>query len=262
MATLITGVDISQAWLLSAEALEGSGRRASNLFVVVKNPSSENTSIRRLVDAFFEAHAKQGIGTIDRIADTIFPMDLYGSDEPGSADRLFERREALREFSSACVPNGNYFDRFCAYPGKSGAVNQLGRVVKRLRSANENNRRNSNVCEIAVSSVDDELLVQEPAIDTSIMGFPCLSHVSVTLINGRIDLTATYRSQDFTLKAYGNLLGLSRLAQFLSDQSGFTTGEVVSVATCATLPADAIPHADITRLLRLCREVCSRTGGN
>src|ERR1019366_4723988 len=97
--------------------------------------------------------------------------------------------------------------------------------------------RNESYYELGLSTVDDELRIQDPESDPFTRGFPCLSHVSVTLQDNRVHLTATYRSQDFTAKGYGNLVGLGRLGQFLANESEHELGELVCVATCATLPS-------------------------
>jgi hypothetical protein len=53
------------------------------------------------------------------------------------------------------------------------------------------------------------------------------------LYQGRLHATAVYRHQYLIDKAYGNLLGLSWLMQFLCQQSGFEVGELVVHATLA-----------------------------
>src|SRR5262249_18505243 len=64
-------------------------------------------------------------------------------------------------------------------------------------------------------------------------GFPCLTHVDLTLHRGRLHATAVYRHQYLIDKAYGNLLGLSWLLQFLCQQTGYQLGELVVHATLA-----------------------------
>lgn len=237
---------MSEAWWKAAEYLLGlPGHRSSHLLVSVADPLGEVKGVREIVDRLFIGTSKDVSTTIERVADTLFPIDYYDEDLECASEKLFELRELAREFESLTVPKGNYFDHFCAYPFDGGEFNQLRHVLNRLRSA-KGKKRNLNQCEIGVSEVGKELeaeepeaggelRVQRPGKHRSPLGFPCLSHISVTLADGKIDLAATYRAQDFTTKGYGNLLGLGRLSHFLAKESGFEVGEVLCVATGALL---------------------------
>jgi hypothetical protein len=105
----------------------------------------------------------------------------------------------------------------------------------------------SSAYEIAVSDVAEdgaleseagglttaELRIQRPGQDRHIMGFPCLSHISLTLEHGRLHLAATYRNHHFIRKAYGNYLGLIWLLDFLAHESGCQVGEILCLSTHA-----------------------------
>ena len=71
------------------------------------------------------------------------------------------------------------------------------------------------------------------ATDRRTRSFPCLTHIDLTLHRGRLHAMAVYRHQYLIEKAYGNLLGLSWLLQFLCQQTGYTMGELVVHATLA-----------------------------
>jgi thymidylate synthase len=64
-------------------------------------------------------------------------------------------------------------------------------------------------------------------------GFPCLTHIDFTLHDGRLHCMAVYRHQYLIEKAYGNMLGLSRLLGFVCQQTGYEAGELVVHATMA-----------------------------
>lgn len=96
------------------------------------------------------------------------------------------------------------------------------------------------------------------ATDRRRRGFPCLTHVDLTLHDGRLHCLAVYRHQYFIEKSYGNMLGLSAMLQFLCQQSGYALGELVVHATMADaqrrgfsgvarLAADARGALDATR---------------
>ncbi len=234
MATLLTAKTVSDAWSSAAALLLANvGHRAEHLMVSVERPIDEIPGVRLQVDRL---NPSAGISSvIERVADTIFPQDFYDPNEGAAADRLFERRKLAREFEEESVPNGNYFDRMCEYPRSDGPFNQIRHVLDRLHASRASGKSNANRTEIGLSLAGEEIRVQAPGTDQGIMGFPCLSHISVTLASGKIHLAATYRAQRFVEKAYGNLLGLGRLASFFAVESGFELGEVLCIATGAVL---------------------------
>ena len=71
------------------------------------------------------------------------------------------------------------------------------------------------------------------ATDERTRGFPCLTHIDLTLLDGQLHCTAVYRHQFLIEKAYGNFVGLAALLQFLCQQGGCTVGELVVHATLA-----------------------------
>jgi len=252
LACLVEAETISEGWAnASYRLLSAKGHRMTNLLVLVKNPMEEVLEVRRRLDNFFASHKTKGFGTVDAVADTLFPIDYYDPDEKGSEQMFYGRWNEAREFEKLGLPGGDYFTRLCRYPGSRGEVPQLERVVERLRWAGKKGIRNSNRTELGIS-ISEELRVQDPDKDTSVMGFPCLSHISVTLAWGKVSLTATYRAQDYTLKAYGNLVGLGRLANFMATESGFEIGEVLCIASCGTLSAHNVAMVQLRSLIESC----------
>lgn len=252
MSRLITARNTSEAWVSAAASLLANGNRVTHLMVEIAEPQVEVPAARKVVDRFFSEYEALGYGTVDKVADTLFPSDYYDPTEPDSAAKLFERWQEAREFESKTVPAGDYFGRMVDYPASTGAVNQLQRVIERLKWARGQGRRNGNITEVAIDFADTHLRIQDPGKDTSIMGFPCLSHVSITLADGRIHGSAVYRAQDFTLKAYGNYVGLARVIVFLAEESGFDPGELLCVATCATLEYHKAGATRVRKLISDC----------
>lgn len=235
MAQFFSCDTVSEAWYAATSFLLAQpGSRSTHLVLEVKSPLLELPGVRGLVDQLFADNGAVS-SNIERVADTIFPQDFYVTGEEGAMEKLFERRAAAREFEGESVPKGNYFDHLCAYPYAGQSFNQLQHVVHRLQGNKQGGIENSNQCEVGVSEVVPDLRVQTPGVHTSIMGFPCLSHISVTLGGASVNLAATYRAQDFTCKGYGNLLGLGRLTDFIAKESGFAVGEVLCIATGAVL---------------------------
>jgi hypothetical protein len=85
------------------------------------------------------------------------------------------------------------------------------------------------------------------------MGFPCLSHISLTLHESAIHLTALYRNQGFVRKAYGNYVGLARIARFFATEVGVAVGEITCVATHADAEFDVAGKTRLHELVDLCR---------
>lgn len=70
--------------------------------------------------------------------------------------------------------------------------------------------------------------------DRRTRGFPCLSHMSFSLQEGQVHLSALYRNHDFISRAYGNYLGLGRVLRFVANQSGLPIGELTCLSSSAT----------------------------
>jgi hypothetical protein len=220
----------------------------------VTEPGTEIGSIRRVLDEALDA---AGAYLVDTVAETIFPASLYP--DPGldwspvlSAAEcavLDAAAEALYDAYTGVLPmlrtvnankSGTYFSRMISWPGKeAGGVNQLAARISRLRREHAAGRRTHNALDIDVAAdglTDEEELrgLQVYAsTDRRTRGFPCLTHVDLTLHHGRLHATAVYRHQYLIDKAYGNLLGLSWLMQFLCQQTGHELGELVVHATLA-----------------------------
>lgn len=258
---------VSEAWLLSLERTAETGvGRAVHVVSTVTEPGTEIASIRQVLDQALDAAGAQ---SVDTVAETIFPASLYP--DPGtdwSPDMPAEEcavvdaaAEALYDAYTGMLPllrtvnankSGTYFSRMISWPGKeSGGVNQLAARIERLRGEHIAGRRTHNALDMDLAA--DALADQDAlrglqvyaATDRRIRSFPCLTHVDLTLHQGRLHATAVYRHQYLIDKAYGNLLGLSWLMQFLCQQSGHALGELVVHATLADTQSRP-------RALRLC----------
>jgi hypothetical protein len=250
MATLIQETTLSVAWACALDAVLDMGGKGVNVTVSWRG-CVEDPSIRRAVDAFlghrrkeYLAHKGKGrpwaVWSVESVANTIFPIDLY---LPARGDDAIARFSELylegREFARSVSPEGEYCERLVAWPGPDGTVNQLEVLARKLRKVRDrgNGARGalSSDYELALSLPTDtlDLRIQAPGLNNSPYGFPCLSHVSITIHDGELHLTALYRNQHLTRKGYGNYLGLSRLGWALANEAGLPLGEVTVVATHA-----------------------------
>ena len=240
----ITHDNLSHAWLAAVEYLvERPKGKAAHLVVAVQRPDeAEDERIRSVLDAFVERRRNEnsGIFPIDTVANTLFPIAFYRAGRDNARERLYELHARAQRIQERLREPENYFNRLVAYPTSSGEpFNQLEFIVDRLikqRKPRKDGRRGalSSAYEMGTSlpAVGD-LRIHAPGEDKNTMGFPCLSHLSLTLDEDSLCLAALYRNQHFIDRAYGNYVGLSRLARFVANEVGVEVGEVLCVATHA-----------------------------
>ncbi len=126
-----------------------------------------------------------------------------------------------------------------AWPGPDGqSFNQLDHAITRLRRLREQGKQRGNQFEVGLATPADEAMampVAVPGRDRQTIGFPCLSHVSLSLQKGVVHMSAMYRNHEFVERAYGNYVGLGRLLRFVAHQSGWPMGELTCVSASVTL---------------------------
>jgi thymidylate synthase len=258
MAHLIKQNNLSLAWLEALEYLNTCTKgKAINLSVVFNTSNLEDNRIRTVIDEVLIDHNDQNVNTI---ANTIFPQALYLPDKFGDKARshLYEMSGKGYTYAKRMPANvyGRYIQRLIAYPGKDRTINQLEGTVLRLRREVESRNPFSSIYELGIADPADDMeigadmRINRPDYDTRTRGFPCLSHISLTLVDKQIHMTALYRNQQFFRKAYGNYVGLSRLLAFFCRETGCEAGEIMCVAT----HADAeLSRLQITAVINKCR---------
>jgi hypothetical protein len=240
MAYLIQGNNLSEAWLGAMEYLVAEGGKAINLNVAFPC-EGEDSHVRGALDALLmelDGEAEKDIWPIQTVANTVFPDALYyphlGRE---AAPRLYENyglSMKLQERSRNPFDRETYFNRLVAYPTENGPWNQLNYHIQRLAKQATLTSQASSAYELGITHpVDADLRLQSPGRDRRMFWFPCLSHISLTLVRGRLSMTALYRNQTFVTRAYGNYLGLARLLRFIAIESGTEPGEIEVIATHA-----------------------------
>ena len=245
---------ISQAWLAVLEAMnaEADGT-ATNVMVTIPSPTAVDiTEVRRVLDDELRARGQHEVATV---ANTLFPSTFYQPPEHDWAPAL--PRAAVAELDDAAellyaeylgilpslrrIPanaRGTYFSRMISWPGKTGnGTNQLKDRIEFLRKEQVNGRATSNASDLVIAGDGENEIdgagggIQEyAATDRRPQGFPCLVHIDVSVHKGNLSLTAIYRHWHLITRAYGNMVGLTRLQSFLCQQTGFKVGELVVVA--------------------------------
>jgi hypothetical protein len=243
----IQSSSLSEAWLQASQyLLQQPGGKAVNLVVTFDGALAEVNGIRSALDAYGAAHRGDDGRpySVDTVANTLFPIGLYAPHlGRGAAAQHLWRNHALAMRMQArlrVVDRDNYFNRLACYPGSEGPINQLDKVIRRLQGQSGQAGPLSSAYELALSNpdMDGDLRLQSPAHDRKIYGFPCLSHISLTFVRPKLHLTALYRNQVFIERAYGNYLGLARLARFIATEIGAEVGEIGCVATHADVELD------------------------
>ncbi|MFJ2504070.1 hypothetical protein [Microbacterium sp. NPDC087592] len=252
---------LAEAWVETLREVHDAGGTATNVLTTVSTPGLEqHAAFREAYDRHIFRHTRKGneIYRAETVANTIFPEALYhrpdGLWTVGDSDRFEAAEDAfyarfLKNYSmlkraARANQRGTYFGRLvCWDSGKGEPVNQLKVRIAALREAQRRQRpiRTWNAFDFSLG--DEGLVTAEespPGMQMyqpgdhrtlSQRGFPCMVHVDLSLVRGRINLTGVYRHQYVITKGYGNLLGLARLQAFIAQQSGFDVGELSVLGT-------------------------------
>ena len=129
-------------------------------------------------------------------------------------------REILSPNTS--MPDGfryTYGERLFNYPYCSWESSQIAYIIKKL-NAEPTSRRAFAI------TYDPDLDMYEDSI-------PCLQLVNFLIRDGKLHLTAVFRSWDVKRAAPQNLYGLSKLIEYVAKQVGFPMGELTVFAVSA-----------------------------
>lgn len=251
--------DLSSAWAATLQAVIDAGGSAVN--VITSWPgTAEVPTVRDLLDTFISSRPTGSKPwprwPVTTVANTIFADELY-DDELGDAalEEFVELYLEGREFGRSVSPTGEYCERLVAWDGPDGtAVNQLAAVAAKLKKYADptSGYRCSSDYELAVEHPAFDLRTQMPGRNGGAIGFPCLSHISLTVERGVVHLTALYRNQHLIRKAYGNYVGLAALGRALCHHAGLDLGMITVIATHADAEINSsagFGHGEFTKLL-------------
>jgi hypothetical protein len=183
----------------------------------------ECATVRRALDSYL---ASTGLQSVATVANTIFPDSLWNPHNPPSA--LYARyRRILPHLKKTSTKNrrGLYFERMIS-GGPPGAENQLDFA---LSAFNQRSGTRRSILQVSIF---------QPTLDHSAaaqLGFPCLQHISFAPTTAGMQLNAFYAVQYIAERAYGNYLGLCRLARFAAQVLGMPLASVTCVVGIAEL---------------------------
>jgi len=207
-----------------------------NLILEIEQPVATDVrskEIRRRIDSLLKGANKYSINTV---AETIFPAAEYKRHGAKGVMEIYPDVIYPQIKCKSDNSKGTYALRLVrGVDSKGNQCNPLESVLVRLKS--QINRDNGAIRCAYELPLDDVGTIAINRNDKSIMGFPCLSHLSFKLNEDRskIILTALYRSQDYVQKALGNLRGLARLQSFVARELGISVGPLVCHSTYARL---------------------------
>ncbi len=238
MAYFLSGTSCSEAWVRGAVFLLAQpGYEAYNLFAEIALVAPENSALVSRLDNILASLSHPT--TVRTVANTIFPQMVWQS----SPDRkVFFDRHEQHIFPQLRVvnPRGRYFQRMMHWPSwrHENPVNQLEDVIQKIRRELRSTQRFRNSYEIAASCSDLDLRTYDPDQDRMARyGFPCLSHISLSISRDRrtLSLTALYKNHYFIQRALGNYIGLADLLRFLAGETNLDVGTVGCLSSHAEI---------------------------
>ena len=218
---LICGNTISDVWykMLDSVLSKPGVNELAPVLVSLQNFDPEECEqidpVRQVLDNVFK---KRNLNSINTVANTIFPLSLY---------RLakFDREQLYRSYL-AVMPrrkaidvrnkDGLYFERLIAFD-ESEHGNQLEFIISEF-TGRRGVRRSLLQAAIFDPRRDHKRNAQ--------IAFPCLQHVSFVYSGNQLSVNAFYATQQLFDKAYGNMLGLVRLGNFMAREMHLSLNRV------------------------------------
>ncbi len=202
--------------------------------------SPGDNAVIAAVDRLLRDHNAYPISTV---ANTIFPQSLY---RPGEPAKLYERYRKIYPRMKRRAPDwGRYFDRMIRWPLDTKKLkpkdkasyrepNQLQQLIDNLNKYGPPDKKQ-------VYNQMYELTLFHPEIDAGHgSGRQCLSFIEIkpeVMADGRrlLHMTALYRNHSYVARTLGNLIGLTRLLQFIAGESDYEVGSLTVHSTHAEL---------------------------
>lgn len=237
MVHVIEGQTCPEVWLKACKYLlehkAKDGYCDYNVILNIAAPlgdfSDDDLQIYNAVNSFLIAHSE---GPIETVAGTIFPASFYTATQNKSG--VFED---YPQFMEKLIKGwGSYAFRMVRRTDESGNIfNPLEKIIDKI-----NTQPTRGKClEIGLLPFDADIQLYDPRKDRNVyMGGPCLSHISIKVIDAkRINLTAIYRNHFYVQRLLGNLIGLSQLLGFVAKETSMQVGDLIIHSTSANIDA-------------------------
>lgn len=278
----IQSTTIDEAWAVTlSSACAAPEGRLLHAAVAVSQPGPPRQDLVARND---EVLARRKQQEVDTVANTVFPASMYLAPsfeyQPGldaqkvqelddAATNLYENYGGMLPTLTQLHPGnrqGTYFGRLTSWPGKTpGGYNQLEVRIRQIRAQRNAGKSTFNAADVVVEGAAEEPagagLQVYKSTDERTRAFPCLVHVDLSIIKGRISLMAVYRHWLLVTKAYGNLIGLMRLQYFLAQQTGCEIGELMIHATSVSAEFTDYKPKTVLELASRATSLVSLNGG-
>lgn len=209
------------------------------------------------------------------VAETIFPFTLLNKSLPQEEipNDLYKRYLKIFPKIRKTKANiyGTYFYRFINYQNKGldnkidnqKVINQLYEIIKQYKKG----ITRSSALQINVVNPTDDLFEQDDSFPLVVFdptrdivaskrhGFPCLQQVSFSIDSKSktLNMVALYANQYLISRAYGNLLGLYKLGNFLAEQMKLKFDNLTCIATSGFLTEPKVSKAKLNSLANICK---------
>lgn len=192
----------------------------------------EDPALRAALDSCLVANGHQASNTV---ANTIFPLSLWRQVK-GNRDRLYEEYlenlPSYVEMAKSKNHSGLYFSRLVAFgvdPRTGAALKDVN--IGKLPGLGNQLEYLIPRCKKGVRKSLFQASIFDPGRDHiggAQQGFPCMQHITFVpdFDKKTLAVNAFYATQQLYVKAYGNLLGLTRLGAFFASQVGLNLAKV------------------------------------
>ena len=244
----------AKAWLSAILKVNAEpSHEAFNVIVDIGDPLLETAGdgkIIKSVDDFLILHDVQ---PLQAIANTIFPYSIYkryGCPRFYDVylDKIYPKLKQQHEW-------GRYFERIINCRTEDRSLNPLAELIDKLRqSLHVGERMFHNTYEVSIYDPALDLRIYDPTRDANRrMNRQCLSFLSFKLDKERrLSLTAVYRNHFYVARLLGNMIGLGRLLEFVTIESGAKIGSLTILSTHAEVDTFKWNRQAIKQLIDVC----------
>jgi hypothetical protein len=266
MIKIVTQKGCAKAWLEAAEYLQGNTpRRDYNLILDIAEPMqllSDDKAIYKTVDSFLRERGNTSLSTV---LNTIFPATRYLRRGRAVIDDYNNLWPILKDHPD--ITWGTYARRMMSRINRDGTLEKpLVKTIEKLKKQAMGAKPKRAAYELNLIDVFADIPIYDSEEDEgSIMGRPCLSHLSFKLLDNRcLMLTAFYRSHYYVERAFGNLLGLAWLLHFVATETNLKGSRLVCISSMAQLESGSPKRgkdwgpSDVDKLLSECRKEANK----
>lgn len=249
----------TEAWLGAVDFLiKQPKHRASRIILEIRSPlclAKRDADVCKYLDEYIVSRGGLPLNTV---SNTIFPYGLYR--RYGVPEFYNEYKKVFPQLRKHCDHRswGTYFHRMTVKFDKCGKeLNPLQYLIEKLGKIT-----NHAAYELNFTDLPSDLPIYDAPKDKHHpVGGPCLSHTSFSVSeDGKLDLTALYRSHYYIQRALGNLFGLAALLDFVATQAKFDVGTLTCISNTAQLEVNkGWKKSEVKELVSTCLALSKKT---